>query len=57
MHHASTLCIAFKFLQQEMILSKVDRMEESIAQLAKRNKVLEELIREISRKLGTGADM
>jgi len=40
-----------------MILSKVDRMEESIAQLAERNKVLEELIREISRKLGTGVDM
>ena len=40
-----------------MVLSKVDRMEESIAQLAERNKVLEELIREISRKLGTGADM
>jgi len=57
MHHASTLCIAFILLQQEMILSKVDRMEESIAQLAERNKVLEELIREMSLKLGTGADM
>ena len=54
---ASTLCTAFILLQQEMVLSKVDRMEESIAQLAERNKVLEELIQEISRKLGTGADM
>ena len=54
---ASTLCTAFILLQQEMVLSKVDRMEESIAQLAERNKVLEELIREISLKLGTGADM
>ena len=48
------------------MLSKVDRLEETVSELAERNKVLEELaernkvleelIREISLKLGTGAD-
>ena len=44
------------FLQQELVLSKVDRLEEMVSVLAERNKVLEELIREMSLKLGTGAD-
>ena len=38
------------------MLSKVDRLEETVSELAERNKVLEELIREMSLKLGIGAD-
>ena len=38
------------------MLSKVDRLEETVSVLAERNKVLEELIREMSLKLGTEAD-
>ena len=38
------------------MLSKVDRLEETVSELAERNKVLEELIQQMSLKLGTGAD-